>query len=277
MRFNLAAMIRRASNPRRSQIILRPIIPTSAQAASLYAAAYRPVIAAWQGAVERIAATYERSIPVRDAIHDSIFDLDAIFAALEGELSRIVLSITPVLKEWAVAAEKVHRGKWRGAVLTASGIDLDTILLASGEPQTVAETIAWNVALVKDVSAQAQARMSSAVFAAYRARVPARELAKELQGIVGMSRRRALGIAADQSSKISGSLDKERMAQAGIDKFKYRSSHKLHARPWHAKRDQHIYELVSGKEVDGSDVIEPGDGPSEPPWCGCRRQAVITI
>ncbi len=284
MRYDLAALIRRQRNPRRSQIILRPILPPATLAGDLYAAGYKPIITAWERAVDRIAAEYARSLPINDSapgihatIHDSIFDIEGILSSLGDELSRLVLTLTPALRDWAVRVERYHSGRWRGAILTASGVDISMMLMASGQPQSVGETVAWNASLVRNVNDDTRAKIGSATFAAFQARKPARELAGELRDIVGASRRRALNIASDQLSKLSSALDKERQLDAGLDKFKYRSSHKLHARKWHAARDGKLYELVSGKQVGGDDVIEVGDEPGQPPYCGCRRQGVIDL
>ncbi|MET0439197.1 MAG: phage minor head protein [Devosia sp.] len=297
MRFDLPTLIRRQTNIRRKQIVLREIVPTATNAGNLYRAAYKPIIEAWERAIERIGAEYARSVPVRDSvvvlhrqsagqviepllpatINDSLFDLESLLASLGDELSRLVLSITPSLREWAVQTERWHRSRWRGNVLTATGVDISTMLLAGEQPQSVAEAIAWNVSLIKDVSEQTRSRVSSAVFAAFRARLQVRDLAKELSEIVGASRIRARGIAADQLSKLSGALDTERMNEAGLDRWKYRHGGKLHARPWHRARDGKIYSLKTNKQIGGDDDIKAGDAPSEPPWCSCRKQGIIDL
>jgi hypothetical protein len=280
MRFSLAQMVRRARNPRRSKITLRPIEPTASMAADLFQV-YKPVILFWQHAAQRIGAAYERAVPqkVSDSylITDAIFDLDSILAAIDGELQQLVLAITPRLREFAVRAESIHRSKWASAIYSATGVQLDTILGPSDVGDTVGAFVSRNVGLVRSVSDEARGRISDIVLRGYQTRTPLRDVAKEMAGAVDLSRKRALRISVDQASKISARLDQARQEQAGISSFEWRSSHKLHARPWHAARDGRTYDWVTRQEVDGSDVIPAGDGCGEPPWCGCRSRAVISL
>jgi hypothetical protein len=282
MRFSLAQMTRRARNPRRSQIDLRPIQPTATMAGDLYAAVYKPVILAWQRGIEAIGARYEAALPVRDAANqveniqylyrDSIFDLDSILAAIEGELQRLVLSITPGLRDWAVRAEGWHRGKWRGAALTATGIDLRTLLGAEDVSETVGAFVSRNVALVRSVSDQTRDRISDIVLRNYQARTPLRTVAREMSEAVGLSRVRALRISADQNSKMSARLDQARQEQAGITSFKWRHSFKKHPRAAHVAHDGKVYRWDALPLLDGK-----ADRPGDAPFCGCRAQAVIDL
>lgn len=278
MRFDLAQMTRRSRNPRRSQIVLRPIQPTATMAGDLYAAAYRPIIQAWQRGVEAIGARYEAALPVRDSslqkaqIADSIFDLESILSAIEGELQRLVLSITPGLRDWAVRAEGWHRGKWRGAVLTATGIDLGTLLGSDDVSETVATSISRNVALIRSINDESRARISDIVLRNFQARTPMRQVAKEMAESVGLSRKRALRVAADQSSKLAARLDEARQEQAGITRFKWNWSHKRHGRAIHIAHDGKIYPWNEPPMLDGKPDI-----PGQLPFCGCRASAVIDL
>ena len=268
MPYDLAAIVRQRTNPRRSSIPVRPIVPTQALASDLYARAYRPIIERVTATTPAILAAYERALTIRDGIRDAATDdTQSLLAALGAELQRLVLTLEPALRAWALGVEKWQRGKFRGAVLSATGVDLDTILLGSGTPQSVGEYINWNVALMKDVAAQAQARISSSVFAAFQARQPARTLAKQISEDVGFSRQRSLRIASDQLSKLAAALDQERQTEAGGKRFKWRHSRKKHPRVVHLERD--------GKTFAWDDPAIAGDLPGHAPFCGCRAQFVI--
>jgi SPP1 gp7 family putative phage head morphogenesis protein len=281
MRYDLAAMLRRSRNPRRSQIILRPIVPTATMAGDLYAAAYKPIILAWQRGIEAIGARYETVLPIHDSIHapartiyanDSIFDLDSILASIEGELQRLVLAITPGLRDWAIRAEGWQRGKWRGAVLTATGIDTGTLLAPSDVSETVEAFLSRNVGLIRSVSDEARARFSDIVLRNYQARTPARQVAKEMVEAVGLSRKRALRISADQNSKMAARLDQARQEQAGITSFKWHHSLKKHPRAPHVAHDGKVYRWDDLPLLDGKP-----DRPGDAPFCGCRAQAVLNF
>jgi SPP1 gp7 family putative phage head morphogenesis protein len=289
VKFDLAAMTKRATNRRRAKITLRPIEPTASMAGDLYRAAYSPVIAAWQAATAVIAARYEAALPVvRDhrtiqlsgeigKFTDSIFDLDSILAAIDASLQQLVIAITPRLRAWAAQAETWHRGRWSSAVLAGTGIDPQVMLGGSDVSETVSAFVSRNVQLIRSVSDDTRAKVADIVLRGYSTRTPLRTVAKEMADAVDMSRKRALRISVDQNSTLAARLDQARQQQAGITQFEWRSSHKLHARPWHAARDGKVYDWETREEVDGPDIIPPGDGCGEPPYCGCRARARIDL
>jgi hypothetical protein len=291
MRFDIAHLIRRSRNPRRSSITVRAIQPTDAMASDLYLSVYRPVIMAWKQAVGRIGEAYGRALPVNDAkipatnipenipalLNDAIFDIDAILAAIEADLQRIVIAITPRLQEWSVRAEQWHRGQWRRALLTATRIDAQTLLTAGDVEDTVGAFVSRNVALVRSVSDEARQRISDIVLRGYQARIPLRQVAREMDDAVELGRQRALRISGDQNTKLSGALDRARQQQAGITQFAYHHGAPLHPRKWHAARNGKIYDWDTLHQVDGPDQIDPTDAPSVPPFCTCRTRAVIDL
>lgn len=263
MKFSLSALVRRARNPRRSQIVLRPIAVPGTFATSLYRDVYWPVLQVWERAIPRILAQYERTVAALTT--DAPADVEAEIGGAQSEVQRLLMVLTPRLRAWAVRVERFTRNRWRGAVLSASSVDLLTMLGPEDVRETVEETIAWNTSLIRDVSAQAQQRISNAVFTGLRERKPAREVAKEIRESVAMSRRRSINIAADQLQKLTSSLAAERRRQAGIDKWKWRHSGKLHPREEHLARNGKVY----------TDETAPADKPGQLPFCGCREQAVV--
>ncbi len=266
MRFDLAAIVRRAKNPRRKSIPLREIAPTSALASEL-AAVYLPIVRAWSAASERVIVEYGRSLAqVRDGmITDSASDLGNTLDFAAGEINRLLLTLTPQLRSWALRVERWHRSRWIANTLSATGISLETLIGPTDVAETVETVIARNVALVRDVSEQARGRLSDIVFRNFTKRMPAREVAREMREAVAMSRRRALLIASDQTTKLAAELDGERMRQAGISAWIWRHSGKRHPREDHRKRNGNRYTFA-----DPPDVM-----PGELPYCGCRKQAVV--
>lgn len=263
MAFDLRA-IAHARHRKRGRRTFRLIAPTPALASDL-AAIYLPFVRAWGDAIDAITVEYERTLSALTT--DSAADLGRVMDATEGGLLRLFLMLSPRLRDWALRVERWHRGKWVGAALTASGIDLSTILTPGDVAETVETVIARNVALVRNVSDQARARIADIVLRGVQQRLPARDVAKGLRESVAMSRRRALNIASDQASKLSSELDTARMKQAGIEKWEWKHSGKLHPRSWHRARD--------GKVYSWDDAPAPDDMPGVPPYCGCRKLAVI--
>lgn len=275
MRFDLAAIAKRQRNIRRQSIVIRDIIPPATLATNLYRSCYLPIITAWSDALPRIEAAYARTLA--EMVQDSPADVRAEIDGAAGAIQRLLLILTPQVRDWALSVERWQRGKWRNAVLSATGVDLQAVIGPEDVRATLETVIASNVALINDVSAQIQGRISDAVFRGLSERRPARDVARDIRGAVDMGRARSIRIASDQLSKTAGSLAEERQRQAGIDQVIWRSSHKLHPRPHHAARDGKRFYLESKEAVDGSETVKPGDWVSQPPFCGCRSQAYIDL
>ncbi|MFX4084491.1 phage minor head protein [Sphingobium yanoikuyae] len=263
-RFDLASIVRRAKpNARRKAIVLRDVAPPATMATNLYRSTYARVIAAWSDALPRINAAYAQSLS--ELTQDSPADVRAEIDGAAEAINRLILILTPQVRDWALRTERWHRQKWIGAVLSATSVDLTTIVGPEDVRASLETTIEWNTALIKDVSAQTQQRIGNSVFDGLRNRTPSREVAKSISEATGMARTRSQRIASDQLNKLTSSLAEERRREAGIDTWKWRSSHKLNYRPEHAARD--------GKEY--TDATAPKDRPGQLPYCGCRGQAVV--
>jgi SPP1 gp7 family putative phage head morphogenesis protein len=152
-------------------------------------------------------------------------------------------------------------------VLSATGVDIGTLIGPEDVRATVAAYMEWNASLIRDISAQARQRISNAVFAGLQARTPAREVAKQIREATGMARDRSIRVASDQLSKITSSLADERRREAGLTSWKWRWSRKKHGRKEHIAREGKIY----------TDVDAPEDLPGQLPFCGCRQLAVINL
>lgn len=263
MAFDLAAIARRTRQPRRSRITLRDIVPPATLATDLFRQVYLPEIEVWERAAERIMREYARSLA--EITQDSPIDLESLIGEADTEARRLLLVLTPRLRDWTLRVERWFRSKWRGAVLSATGVDLATMIGPEGVRETIQTFVARNVALVKDVSDQARGRIADAVFRGLNARTAAVDVAKEIAEAIGMARRRARNIASHQLSNLSNRLADERRREAGIEKWAWKHSGKQHPRPEHIARDGKVY----------SDESEPEDLPGELPFCGCRSLGVL--
>jgi uncharacterized protein with gpF-like domain len=270
MKINLPQLVAR-DGARRRNLVLRPIQPTQAQADSL-AALYLRVVLAWRSGVDRILAAYEKTLVEMQL--DSADDIRAAFDEIAEEVRRIVLLLTPDLREWALRTERVQRGKWVRNILSATQIDLSTVLSAADVAETVEQVIEWNVSLIRDISDEQRRRISNSVFAGIQQRKPAREVAKEIREITGMARARSIRVASDQTVKMGERLNDARRNQAGINHWKWRHSGKLHFRPEHKARDGKVYSDMPG---DKKYPQAPEDRPGQLPFCGCTSQAWLVF
>jgi uncharacterized protein with gpF-like domain len=271
VRYNLVTLWRRAKNPRRREVVLREIVPTAVFAGDLFAAGGKVVVDQWTAALPRIITEYERTLT--DLTQDAPADVGAQISMVENEISRLFLSIRLRLERWAQRIEQFQRAKWRGAVLSATSVDIGTMIGPGDMRTTLSAAIEENVALVRSVSDQTRDRISAEVFQGLRERKPAREVAAALREKVGMGRRRALLIASDQTTKLTEALNEERRREAGVDTWAWVSSHKLHYRPEHLARDGKRYDdgVTSGPHKP------PQDRPGQLIHCGCTSRAVLSL
>jgi len=253
--------------PSKKPIPLARITSTKAQADAL-AVIYLKVPAAWAAAAERINAAYEKTL--FELTTDSADDIKGGLDEVSAEIQRLVILLTPDLRQWAMRVEAVQRDKWVSSVLSATDVDLDTVLTAGDVEDTLQAQIAWNVSLIRDISDETRRRIANAIFAGLQQRKPAREVAREIRDTVGMARSRARRIASDQTIKLGERLNRARQQQAGLTHFKWRHSAKAHPRIWHEARDGKVYPW------EGSG-IPADDMPGVPPYCGCTAQGVITF
>lgn len=279
MRFSLSEMTRRAKNPRRAIIPLRPINPPATLATNLYRSVYMPVVQAWEAALPTILAEYERSLG--DMTIDSPVDVEARIGQAEAEAQSVILRVSIALERWAATIERWQRRRWIANVLSATNVSLETMIGAGDVRMTLEALIARNTGLVRSVSDETRRRIADATFRGLQRRTPSREIAREIREAVGIERRRAQRIAADQLVKASSALNEERRRQAGVMAWSWVHSDKRNPRPEHEARDGKLYSDDSaevGREYQGRTVRKPPeDRPGELPYCGCTSRAVLIL
>jgi SPP1 gp7 family putative phage head morphogenesis protein len=264
VKLNLAAAIKRRS---RKPIALPNIAPTQAQTDDL-ARIYLRVVAMWREGAAGIVAEYERTLG--EMTTDSAGSTGSAIDGVQVQVNRLLLSLDPALRDWIVRVERVLTGKWVRGVLSATDVDLSTVLSPSDVSDTVEAVLEWNTSLIRDVSDELRRRVANSVFAGFQRRAPAREIAKEISNSVGLSRARSLRIAADQTVKLGARLNQARQEQAGLTSFKWRHSAKAHPRSWHLHRDGRIFSWADPG-------IPADDMPGVPPYCGCTAQGVVVF
>lgn len=279
MRFDLATLTRRAKNPRRTVIPLRPITPPATLATNLFQSCYRPIVQAWEARLPTIMAEYERTLA--EMTTDSPVDVEARIGQAEAEAQSVILRVSIALERWAATVERWQRRRWVANVLSATNVDLTTLIGAGDMRMTLEAAIARNTGLIRSVSDETRRRVGDAVLRGVQRRTPSREVARELREAVGMSRRRAFRVAADQNVKLASALNEERRRQAGVMAWAWVHSDKRNPRPEHEARDGKLYSddpADAGREYQGRTVRKPPeDRPGELPYCGCTSRAVLIL
>ena len=281
MRFSLSEMTNRAKPRKRGIVSIRPISPPATRATDLFQSAFRPIILLWTGALPAILAEYERTLA--SLTTDAPADITARIEQPETQANAIVVLMRARIARSAERIEQWQRGRWQANVLSATGVDLGTLMGPEDVRETLEVVIERNVALVRNVSDETRRRIADATFRGLQNRTPARDVAKELRDAVAIERRRALRIAADQTTTVAGQLNEERRRQAGIDTFEWVASGKQHPREEHKARDGRLYSespTRQGTEYEGKMIRKPPppeDMPSVPIYCGCTSRAVLIL
>ncbi len=272
MSFDLPRVIASLSRRRRRAVLFRPIYPAANLAGDL-ARVFVAVVRQWsEEARDRILPAYVALTREREPLpgmQDAASDLGANLGAADDSVYRVILRLTPELRDWSVRAEKAHRAKFVSSAKTAVNIDLSTVLSPFGVETTVEAVFERNLSLIRNVSDTTRSKIGDIVFSGIQQRTLRNDIAKLINEAVGIERDRALRIASDQSTKLSASLDQERQQEIGITEFKWVHSGKVHFRPHHKARDGLIFSW------DNNDLN--GDLPGVAINCGCKAQAYLDL
>lgn len=267
MPYNLAALVRKQKPRTRRDIILRPRpVPRRLEGEALDIGLR--VVRTWRQEMKTILAAYQTT-DLNDAsalITDDIAQIRRLLQGAESKAGQLLVAIDPLIQAWAIRVERWQRDGWERSISAGTGVDISGISEPLGNSQRVQTFRAWAVSLIKDLNAQLQRDVSNLVFAAVQNQTPRRKLAKDLAARLGISRRRAMTIARDQTTKLAATLDQARNEEAGITEYRWRHSGKKDFRKEHKAREGQIFQWND----------PPSDGhPGQAINCGCTSEAVI--
>jgi SPP1 gp7 family putative phage head morphogenesis protein len=269
MKIPLAEMVARAHPRRRKPIVLPAIVTTAAQEHDLFVI-YMRVIRLWHEAARNsILPAYSKTLAEQSGTRDSVSEIEIAIANAASSSVQVQITAGQAFGEWAASEQAWHMRKLISSLKYATGIDLETMIGRGDAERTIAQAVAENMALIRNVSDKVRDDISGAVFRGLRARTPLREVAKEISDLTGLARKRALRIASDQTVKLSALLDQERQEQLGITHFAWMHSRKARPRLEHLARD--------GKVYAWDDPALAGDLPGFKPFCGCKAKGVLPV
>lgn len=250
---------------RKRDLTLRPIQTTQAQAKAL-ARIYAPIMQVWSdGARDRILPAYARSLATFTG--DSPADIEIEIEAVEEEAVRATFSFRELFRSWSEQLMQWHITRLGSQLSYATNVDVTTQL--GGANGTLADALARNTALVRDVSDQARGRIADIVFRGLQQRTPIRDVAREIEHALSLGKRRSLLIASDQTVKLSASLDKLRQEQLGFSSFVWRHGGSAHPRLYHVARDGEVFRWDS--------EIARTDPPGYAVSCKCKAMGHMDL
>lgn len=269
-RYDLAQLIRNTTRRPKAVYTFATADPPQALQAELLAILMQ-VVKRWRELLgANVLPAYERAMQTRDGlVRDDANEVEAALDAGADEISRLVLTLTPAMRNWAIRVERWHREQFRGKVKTASGVDLATLISRAGVDESLDAVSARLAGLITNMAADTTGRIRNEVWQSFITREPRATLAKRLydKGLLA-SRQRARLIARDQTTKLAAVLDEERQTEIGIDRYTWRHSRKLRPRPEHVARDGKVFSWNK----------PPADGhPGYAINCGCKAQAYLDL
>lgn len=126
----------------------------------------------------------------------------------------------------------------------------------------------WNSRLISSVTEKYIDDVQNITLSGMQTGQSTRSMAKEISSRFGVTKRRAELIARDQVSKLNGQLTQLRHKEAGVKKYRWRTSRDERVRATHAAREGKIYSWNS----------PPSDGhPGEPINCRCSAEPILEI
>lgn len=258
-----------ASGTRRRRVAIGALTPTGAQSRPLLAA-YTAILRIWVSAInDRIVPAYGASLSTM--VRDSVDGVNAEIDRTAEDVVRAILTFRFSTEEWAKNVNKWHLTRFVNQLKYSTNVDLKTLMVAADPAitETIADVVARNASLVRNVSDEIRAKIADSVFRGLQSRTPVRDVAKEIAKTTGLARDRSLRIASDQTVKLAAALDKERQLQVGMNSFEWVHSDKLNFRPEHRARD--------GKTYKWDSDVGRNDPPGFLPFCGCKARGVLDL
>jgi SPP1 gp7 family putative phage head morphogenesis protein len=122
-----------------------------------------------------------------------------------------------------------------------------------------------NTNLITKFTQEQKDRLNNELYQSLSSGRGAKEIARDIQDIEGIGKRRAILIARDQTNKFNGQLTQLRQTEMGVEEYRWVTAHDERVRPSHKARDGKVYRW------DSSD-IKPG----EEIRCRCIAQPIIS-
>ena len=182
---------------------------------------------------------------------------------------RLAAGITQVDLERLAREFAVRTATWQRVQIlkqTRAAFGVDVQVGDEALPNILDNFVGENVALVRSLPAEAAARLERLLTREVAAATPHPQIAKMIEGELGIARRRAAVIARDQVGKLYGQVNQARQRSIGVGRYVWRGVMDRRERPHHVEREGEIYRWDE----------PPFDGhPGEPILCRCVAEPYL--
>lgn len=188
----------------------------------------------------------------------------AVIEALRAAAARAEAQAEYLIRQ-AMDKEQVrHRGKWTAVIGAQAKIDVSLLLRDDDLVDVLSVKSEQFNALIKNMSADLRAKIERETLGAIFEGRGNRDIAKAIEGIDGVGRRRARLIARDQASKLNGAMNQFRQEQAGVTHFRWKTILDGRERPEHHAKNGKVYPWAGPQEKPGQAIN-----------CRCRGIAIL--
>lgn len=174
----------------------------------------------------------------------------------------------------AESTERMVNREWKKAVRSTLGIDLmedyyKGEFFRDAFPRWVEE----NVALIKTIPQESLGKMRRITLEGYKNGESTTSILKKIQAEYGMDKRHARLIARDQTAKLNSQITSQRMRDAGVREYIWRTAKDSRVRDSHRELEGKRFRL------DDPPVVDEKTGrrchPGEDYQCRCIKRAIF--
>jgi SPP1 gp7 family putative phage head morphogenesis protein len=211
-------------------------------------------------------------------------DITAIIAGLLIFANGLAEPLIARLPDRFMAVSAFNNKQWVLQVKAGTGIDLNQPDLRKfrdkfgfgvdvwrSEPWLIPLRDNWvasNVSLIRDMPQKYLTQVEQIVRSGVAQGLGVKGIAKQLEEVEGVDKRRAKLIASDQIGKANAALTQYRQIDLGLDKYVWRSSNDSRVRPTHAEAEGQTFEWAKPPSFTGG---HPGHAVR----CRCRAAPVF--
>lgn len=176
------------------------------------------------------------------------------------------------LENLAHLNRKLTVKEWKRAIKSTLGIDIrEDYYLGDFYAEKLVEWVEENVGLIKTIPEDALDKMRDIVYDGFTTGKTTTRMAKDIQRVYSVSRKRAMFIARDQTAKLNGQIQRAQQMDAGIIEY-----------IWYTTGDERVrrsHRELNGKKFSWEDAPVNSDGrkchPGQDYNCRCIGRPVF--